>query len=108
MESARVHAAITASLHGSGGPHRVEVDCHAFKNIVGDPSSRADVVTPNFANNSAVVREGGRGGRRRAGGHGDKIGAALEAAGVELTNGKQRQTKRPPLPTFCGSSIVLM
>jgi hypothetical protein len=33
---------------------------------------------------------------------------ALEAAGVEFINGKQPQTKRPPLPTLCGSSIVLI
>lgn len=41
-------------------------------------------------------------------GHGEKIVAALEADGVEFTNGKQPQTKRPPLPTLCGSSIVLI
>jgi hypothetical protein len=75
-----------------------------FKNIVGElVLPGLDVVTPNFANNSAVVRESGRGGRRRAGGHGEKIVDALEAAGVEFTNGKQ-----PPLPTLCGSSIVLI
>jgi hypothetical protein len=27
---------------------------------------------------------------------------------VEFTNGKRPQTKRPPLPTLCGSSIVLI
>jgi hypothetical protein len=36
-------------------PHRVEVDRHAFKNIVGDPVlPRLDIVKPDFANNSAV------------------------------------------------------
>jgi hypothetical protein len=61
-----------------------------------DSRARAEVVTPNFANIRPLPVKG-RGGRRRVGGHGEKIAAALKAAGMELTNGKHLQTKRLPL-----------